>query len=29
MMMEKYLQLAPNASDHAQVEGWIRSLKGQ
>jgi len=27
--MESYLKLAPNASNRAQVEGWIRELKGQ
>lgn len=26
---EKYLQLDPNASDRAQVEQWLRELKGQ
>ena len=26
---ETYLRLVPNASDRAQVEQWLRELKGQ
>jgi tetratricopeptide (TPR) repeat protein len=27
--LEKYLELDPNATDRAQIEEWLRELKGQ